>query len=60
MTVSSILMMTLTGSLVLLKLALIAVALILLTKAMFYASHPGSVDPNLAEAQLGKLADSGK
>ncbi|MDJ0806696.1 MAG: hypothetical protein QNJ78_07660 [Gammaproteobacteria bacterium] len=41
-----------TGSLVLLKLAVMAIALILLAKAMLHVSHPGSMDPDLADVTL--------
>jgi hypothetical protein len=46
------LMLTLTGGLVLLKLALIAFAVVLLVKASMLASHPGSMNPEFAECRL--------
>jgi hypothetical protein len=49
MTLGTIMLLTLTGSLVLLKLALMAIAVMLLIKAMLHASHPGSMDPDLAD-----------
>ena len=52
MTLGTIMMLILTGSLGLLNLALMAIALMLLTKAMLHASHPGSMDPDLADVTL--------
>jgi hypothetical protein len=52
MTIATMLMLTLTGGLVLLKLALIAFAVVLLVKASMLASHPGSMNPEFAEIPM--------
>jgi hypothetical protein len=44
--------LTLTGSLILLKLGLIAFAMMLLVRATMRAGHPGSMDPNYAEIPI--------
>ncbi|MET0072512.1 MAG: hypothetical protein ABW096_20965 [Candidatus Thiodiazotropha sp.] len=49
MTSTTLLFLTLTGSLILVKLGLMAFALLLLAKATMRAGHPGSMDPNFAE-----------
>ncbi|PUB88054.1 MAG: hypothetical protein B6D72_13605 [gamma proteobacterium symbiont of Ctena orbiculata] len=49
MTLTTMLFLTLTGSLILLKLGLIVFALLLLVRATMRAGHPGSMDPNFAE-----------
>jgi hypothetical protein len=52
MSIGALTLMTLTGGLILLKLAVMAMALILLAKAMQHASHPGSMDPAVADVTL--------
>jgi hypothetical protein len=49
MTLTSMLFLSLTGSLLLLKVGLIAFALLLLVRGSMRAAHPGSMDPNYAE-----------
>jgi hypothetical protein len=49
MTVTTLLFLTLTGSLVLLKLGLIVFALLLLVRGTMRAGHPGSMNPDFAE-----------
>ena len=56
MSIGALTLMTLTGSLVLVKLAVMATALIMLAKAMQHASHPGSMDPDLADVTSHKQA----
>jgi hypothetical protein len=43
------LFLSLTGSLILLKVGLVAFGLLLLVRATMRAGHPGSMDPNFAE-----------
>jgi hypothetical protein len=49
MTLTTMLFLSLTGSLLLLKLGLIAFALLLLVRGTVRTAHPGSMDPNYAE-----------
>lgn len=49
MTLTTMLFMALTGSLVLLKVGLVAFGLLLLVRGTMHAAHPGSMDPNYAE-----------
>lgn len=52
MSIGAFTIMTITGSLVVLKLAVMAAGIVLLARAMRYASHPGSMDPEAAEMVL--------
>jgi hypothetical protein len=49
MTLTTMLFLSLTGSLLLLKVGLIAFALLLLVRGTMRAAHPGSMNPNYAE-----------
>lgn len=54
MTIGTLTILTLTSGLMLFKLALMGAAVILLIKAMQTASHPGSMDPDMADVALQK------
>ncbi len=56
MTIATILTMILTGSLVLMKLGLMAIAILLLVRGSLRASHPGSMDPDWQERANINLA----
>jgi hypothetical protein len=56
MTVATFLTMTLTGSLILIKLGLIAIAIVLLVRGTLRARHPGSMDPDWQERANPRLA----
>jgi hypothetical protein len=49
MTLTTMLFLSLTGSLLLLKVGLIAFGLLLLVRGTMRAAHPGSMDPNYVE-----------
>ena len=49
MTLGTMILLTINGSLLLLNLVLMAIALGLLAKAMRHARHPGSMDPGLVD-----------
>ncbi|MEW8201347.1 MAG: hypothetical protein AB2672_11725 [Candidatus Thiodiazotropha endolucinida] len=49
MTLTTLLFFTLTGSLIVLKVWLVAFGLLLLVRGTMRASHPGSMDPDYAE-----------
>lgn len=56
MTLTTMMFLTLTGSLVLLKMGLMVFALLLLVRGTMRAAHPGSTDPNYAEIPIeGRL-----
>ncbi|MBV2093200.1 MAG: hypothetical protein KUF72_20155 [Candidatus Thiodiazotropha sp. (ex Ctena orbiculata)] len=52
MTLTTTLFLAMTGSVILLKIGLIAFALLLLVRGTMHASHPGSMDPSYAELPL--------
>ncbi|MCG8038550.1 MAG: hypothetical protein JAZ19_16095 [Candidatus Thiodiazotropha taylori] len=52
MTLTTMLFLAMTGSVILLKIGLIAFALLLLVRGTMHAAHPGSMDPNYAELPL--------
>ncbi|MET0081015.1 MAG: hypothetical protein ABW119_21360 [Candidatus Thiodiazotropha lotti] len=52
MTLTTMLFLALTSSVILLKIGLIAFALLLLVRGTMRAAHPGSMDPNYAELPL--------
>ncbi|MCG7983586.1 MAG: hypothetical protein JAY90_12680 [Candidatus Thiodiazotropha lotti] len=52
MTLTTMLFLALTGSVILLKIGLIAVAVLLLVRGTMQAAHPGSMDPNYADLPL--------
>ena len=54
MSIGALTLMTLNGSLVLMSLTVMAIGLYLLAKAMRHVSHPGSMDPDLADVTLRK------
>ena len=56
MTVATFLTMTLTGSLVLMKLGLMVIAIMLLVRGTLRARHPGSMDPDWQEKANKRLA----
>ncbi|MEJ2454677.1 MAG: hypothetical protein P8103_11045 [Candidatus Thiodiazotropha sp.] len=56
MTVATFLTMTLTGSLILMKLGLMAIAIMLLVRGTLRARHPGSMDPDWQERANARLA----
>lgn len=56
MTVVTFLTMALTGSLVLMKLGLMAFAIMLLVRGTLNARHPGSRDPDWQERANARLA----
>ncbi|MES9862937.1 MAG: hypothetical protein ABW157_09340 [Candidatus Thiodiazotropha sp. LLP2] len=49
MTLTTMILFTLTGSLILLKVGLVAFGLLLLVRGTMRAAHPGSLDPSYAE-----------
>ena len=49
MTLTTLIFATLTGSLVLMKLVLMVIAIFLLVRATMRAGHPGSMNPNYVE-----------
>ena len=55
MTVATFLTMALTGSLVLMKLGLMAIAIMLLVRGTLRARHPGSMDPDWQERAKARL-----
>jgi hypothetical protein len=56
MTVATFLTMTLTGSLILMKLGLMAIAIMLLVRGTLRARHPGSMDPDWQERANKRLS----
>jgi hypothetical protein len=52
MTLTTVLFLALTGSLVLMKLGLLAFALLLLVRATMRAAHPGAMNPDFAEIPI--------
>ena len=56
MTIATILTLTLTGSLVLMKLGVMAIAILLLVRGSLRASHPGAMDPDWQERANTRLA----
>ncbi|MES9850633.1 MAG: hypothetical protein ABW170_02235 [Candidatus Thiodiazotropha sp. L084R] len=49
MTLTTMIFLMLTGSLILLKVGLVAFGLLLLVRGTMRAAHPGSMDPSYAE-----------
>lgn len=58
MTLTTMLFMTLTGSLIFLKIGLIVFGLLLLVRGTMRASDPGSMDPNYVEVHVQNRLNS--
>ncbi|MET0028114.1 MAG: hypothetical protein ABW101_10795 [Candidatus Thiodiazotropha sp.] len=56
MTVATFLTMTLTGSLILMKLGLMVFAIMLLVRGSMRARHPGAMDPDWQERSMAQGA----